>query len=150
MVPELRLLPSLNYYPLYEEKSQLYCSNEHPLFGLDDRVITDTLLAEYDAVLPAYAQSAEIKQQQSELKAAASSTDREGIAFLILSGQFIGFLPTHYADRWQKEGRIRAIQPDHRFFYTRFSAITRKGARLNLILQAYLEELHKTEQNLGL
>lgn len=145
VVPELRLLPSLNYYPLYEEKSQLYCSNEHPLFGLDDRVITDTLLAEYDAVLPAYAQSAEIKQQQSELKAAASSTDREGIAFLILSGQFIGFLPTHYADRWQKEGRIRAIQPDHRFFYTRFSAITRKGARLNLILQAYLEELHKTE-----
>ena len=145
VVPELRVLPSLNYYHLYAEKSQLYCSNEHPLFDTPDSEITDEVLGGCDAVLPAYPQSPEIKQQQADLRATASSTDREGIAFLILTGKFIGFLPTHYADRWQKEGKVRALQPEQRYFHTRFAAITRKGARPNLILQAYQEELEKTE-----
>ena len=105
--------------------------------------LTDDDLAGYDAVLPAYPQSAEIKQQQALLKASASSTDREGIAFLILSGSYIGFLPTHYAKQWIREGRIKAIQPEKRSFTTHFTAITRKGARNNLIRDAFMEELEK-------
>jgi len=145
VVPDLRTLPGLNYYPLYEEQSLLYCSVEHPLFDQDHSQLNDQELAQFDAVLPAYPQSPEIKQQQKELKVAATSTDREGIAFLILSGRFIGFLPTHYAERWVREGKLKAIQPEQRAFQTRFSAITRKGARPNLILEAYMEELDKTD-----
>ncbi len=144
VVPELRSLPGLNYYPLYEEQSLLYCAQEHPLFNRGDQKINDKELAEYDAIVPAYAQSVENKQLQTRLKASATSTDREGIAFLILSGQYVGFLPTHFAERWVVEDKLRAIQPDKRFFHTRFTTITRKGARPNLILEAYLEELAKT------
>lgn len=146
IVPELRSLPGLNYFPLYEEQSLLYCCEGHPLFDADDNSITDTALAEYDAVVPAYPQSAEIKQQQALLKASASSTDREGIAFLILSGSYIGFLPTHFAERWVRDGKLRAIQPEQRSFNTRFTAITRKGARTNLIREAYIEELENTAE----
>ncbi|MAC48139.1 LysR family transcriptional regulator [Oceanospirillum beijerinckii] len=145
VVPELRSLPGLNYFPLYEEQSLLYCSQKHPLFEHADQPISDEALADYDAVVPAYAQSVENKQQQSLLKASATSTDREGIAFLILSNHYIGFLPTHFAERWVTEGRIRAIQPKDRFFHTRFTTITRKGARPNLILEAYMEEIEKID-----
>ncbi|MEH6576517.1 MAG: LysR family transcriptional regulator [Amphritea sp.] len=145
VVPDLRALPGLNYYPLYKEQSLLYCGQQHPLFEQDDTKLSEQELGEFDAVLPAYPQAAEIKQQQKILKPTASSTDREGIAFLILSGRYLGYLPTHFAERWVKEGRLRAIQPDKRGFHTHFSAITRKGARSNLILEAYLEELQKTE-----
>jgi DNA-binding transcriptional LysR family regulator len=141
IVAEQRTLPGLNYLPLYDEQSLLYCSNEHPLFETDNENLSDSELAKYDAVLPAYPQSAEIKQQQAILKASASSTDREGIAFLILSGSYIGFLPTHYAEQWIKDGRLKAIQPDMRSFNTHFTAITRKGARNNLIRGAFMEEL---------
>ena len=103
VVPDLRALSGLNYIPLYKEKSLLYCSKEHPLFSKDNSTLSSEQLAEFDAVLPAYPQAAEIKQQQKKLKASATSTDREGIAFLILSGRFIGFLPTHFAERWIKE-----------------------------------------------
>ncbi len=144
VVPDLRTLPGLNYFPLYKEKSLLYCSKDHPLFAQDDTELNDAALAHYDAVLPAYPQAAEIKQQQKGLKAAATSTDREGIAFLILSGRYLGFLPVHVAKRWVNEGKLRAIQPETRRFHTHFSAITRKGARPHLILEAYLEELQKT------
>ncbi len=143
IVAEQRTLPGLNYLPLYDEQSLLYCSNDHPLFESDNEHLSDSELAEYDAVLPAYPQSAEIKQQQVILKAGASSTDREGIAFLILSGSYIGFLPTHYAEQWVKEGRLKAIQPEKRSFTTHFTAITRKGARNNLIRDAFIEELEK-------
>jgi len=143
VVSEQRSLPGLNYFPLYDEQSLLYCSDEHPLFEKDNSLLTDDELSGYDAVLPAYPQSAEIKQQQALLKASASSTDREGIAFLILSGSYIGFLPTHYAKQWIREGRIKAIQPEKRSFTTHFTAITRKGARNNLIRDAFMEELEK-------
>ncbi len=143
VVSEQRSLPGLNYYPLYDEQSVLYCSNEHPLFDRDNSGLSDSELSQYDAVLPAFPQSAEIKQQQALLKASASSTDREGIAFLILSDSFIGFLPTHYAKQWLREGRLKAIQPEKRSFTTHYTAITRKGARNNLIRDAFMEELEK-------
>ncbi|SEQ07991.1 transcriptional regulator, LysR family [Amphritea atlantica] len=143
VVSEQRSLPGLNYFPLYDEQSVLYCSNEHPLFDRDNSGLSDSELSQYDAVLPAFPQSAEIKQQQALLKASASSTDREGIAFLILSGSFIGFLPTHYAKQWLREGRLKAIQPEKRSFTTHYTAITRKGARNNLIRDAFMEELEK-------
>ena len=146
IVPELRTLPGLNYFPLYKEQSLLYCGAGHPLFNTDSSKLSDSELSEYDAVVPAYPQSADIKQQQALLKASASSTDREGIAFLILSGSYLGFLPTHFAERWVQEGKLKAIQPEKRSFNTQFTAITRKGARTNLIREAYIEELEKTAE----
>lgn len=144
VVPDLRALSGLNYMPLYKEKSLLYCSKEHPLFSKDNSKLGLEELAEFDAVLPAYPQAAEIKQQQKKLKAAATSTDREGIVFLILTGRYIGFLPTHFAERWVKDGLLAEIQPEQHNFITHYSAIVRKGARTNLILESYLEELNTT------
>lgn len=144
IVPHLRSIAGLNYLKLYQEKSLLYCANTHPLFDKDLSRISDKALSGYDAVVPTYPQSLEIKQQQNLLSASATSTDREGIAFLILTGRFLGFLPTHFADRWVKEDKMRAIDEHNRHFATQFSAITRKGARSNLILQAYLSALNET------
>ncbi|MDW7745613.1 LysR family transcriptional regulator [Halomonas sp.] len=141
VVPALKTLPGLDYLSLYEEASQLYCSAEHPLFKSAD--ITTKTLASYDAVVPAYAQTPEIKAIHEPLKAAASATDREGIAFLILSGRYIGYLPTHYAERWVRDGRIHALNPERWHYLTHYSAITRKGAQPNLVLESYLEELER-------
>jgi DNA-binding transcriptional LysR family regulator len=144
IVPDLRTLPGLTYMPLYKEKSLLYCSEMHPLFNQDISMISDNTLAKYDGVVPNYPQPATIKRQQKVLKAMASSTGREGIAFLILTGRFLGFLPEHFAQRWVSLDIMRAIEPHHRMFDTHYSAITRKGARENLILEAFLEEVKKT------
>lgn len=144
VVPEFRTLPGLTYLPLYKEQSLLYCSEQHPLFKQNSHEISNDALAHYDAVVPSYPQSAEIKQQQKILNTTATSTDREGIAFLILTGCFIGFLPTHFAKRWTAKDKMRAIESHQRKFTTNFSVITSKGARRHLILEAYLKELKKT------
>lgn len=139
VIPDLKTLPGLQYLSLYEEASQLYCAAGHPLF--DSTEISEATLATYDAVVPAYAQTPEIKAVHEPLRAAASATDREGIAFLILSGRYLGYLPTHYAERWVREGRMRALEPARWHYLTHYSAITRKGAPPNLVLESYLEEL---------
>lgn len=139
VIPDLKTLPGLEYLSLYEEASQLYCAAGHPLF--DATEISEATLATYDAVVPAYAQTPEIKAVHEPLRAAASATDREGIAFLILSGRYLGYLPTHYAERWVREGRMRALEPARWHYLTHYSAITRKGALPNLVLESYLEEL---------
>ncbi|MFC3286142.1 LysR family transcriptional regulator [Litchfieldella rifensis] len=141
VVPALKTLSGLNYLSLYEETSQLYCASGHPLF--DAEGVTEEQLANCDAVIPAYAQTPEIKAQHESLKSAATATDREGIAFLILSDRYIGYLPTHYADRWVRDGRMRALNPVRWHYLTHYSAITRKGAPPNLVLESYLEELER-------
>ncbi|PWQ96976.1 LysR family transcriptional regulator [Leucothrix arctica] len=144
-VPDLRTLSGLNYVPLYKETSLLYCSHDHPLAKADHAKLSQAQLAEFDAVLPAYPQTSEIKQQQRKLKPAATSTDREGIAFLILSGRYLGFLPTHYAEQWVNQGVLIAIQPKKLNFITHYSAVTRKGTRTNYILDTFLEELSRSQ-----
>lgn len=139
VVPALETVPGLHYRSLYEESSQLYCASNHPLFDVED--VEPDPLGRWDAVIPAYAQTPEIKLKHEPLKAAASATDREGVAFLILSGRYIGYLPTHYAERWVQEGKMRALNPATCRYVTRYSAITRKGGPPNRVLDTYLEEL---------
>lgn len=139
VVPALETLSGLHYRSLYEESSQLYCASNHPLFAVED--VEQDELGRWDAVIPAYPQVPEIKLKHEPLKAAASATDREGVAFLILSGRYMGYLPTHYAQRWVQEKRMRALKPESCRYITRYSAITRKGGPPNRVLEAYLEEL---------
>ncbi|OMH39692.1 LysR family transcriptional regulator [Motiliproteus sp. MSK22-1] len=143
IVPTVRVLSGLEYQEIYDEESKLYCSDNHPVYLMPD---TDIQVGEWDAVLPAYAQTAAIKAHYQPLKAAsATATDREGIAFLILTGRYIGYLPDHVAAQWVKAGRMRAISPDDYHYTTQFSAITRKGARPNLVLETYMGHLIRNE-----
>ncbi|KFF48567.1 LysR family transcriptional regulator [Gammaproteobacteria bacterium MFB021] len=145
VVPELKRVPGLDYLALYEEQSALYCSDRHPLFACGAPSVDQ--IAGHDAVVPSYAQTPEIKRVHEALKPMASATDREGVAFLVLTGSYIGFLPTHYAQRWRDQGRMRRLVPDTsehatRYEYsTRYYAITRKGRPPNLVLESFLEEL---------
>ena len=75
------------------------------------------------------------------MQSSATATDREGIAFLILTGQYIGYLPVHFAERWILQGSLRALLPNQLHYSTEYAAITRKGARSNLILKSYLQQL---------
>jgi len=143
-VPELRLLPGLNYYQLYQEKSLLYCSKDHPFFNLDDKQLTNAMISASDAVVLSYQQTPEIKQSLQKLNSTASATDREGIAFLILTGRYIGYLPDHLARQWVTDRKVRAIKPDRFHIVSYYSAVTRKSARSNIILDTFMELLENT------
>lgn len=143
-VPLITPLSGLEYKPLYEERSYLYCSNEHPLF---DRAgsVTDEQLQCADAVVPSYRMTAEAVALHQLLNSAATATDREGSAFLILTGSFIGFLPDHYAAKWVSKGLMAPLNPERFWFETTIASVTRKGRRPHLILQRFLDSLDQTQ-----
>ena len=65
----------------------------------------------------------------------------EAMAHLILSGQFIGFMPVHFAYLWTSRGRMRPIRPDRLQHTSHFEIATsseRKGDRL---VSALMKEL---------
>lgn len=139
-LPLIMQLSGLDYTPLYEERSYLYCSREHPLFKRPDEV-APTELAATPAVVPNYRMSPEALALHRDLQYAARATDREATAFLILTGEYIGFLPDHYAARWVDKGMMAAILPERMSFLVTIAAVTRNGRRQNLIVDRFLEEL---------
>lgn len=147
VIPELRRLQGLDYQELYQEVSCLYCAAQHPLFAMPDAEIDEDRIAACDAVLPSNAQAPEIAPLLQRLRAGATATDREGVAFLILTGLYIGFLPDHMAEKWVVEGRMRPIRPDRIRYHTPFAVITRKGGRPNMVLDTFLEEIARNPES---
>ena len=150
VVPQVRELPGLDYLPLYEESSSLYCATGHPLFSAtDDPLVTaderQTQLTDYEVVLPSFAQPPEAQALYRRHPQGARANDREGIMFLLLTGCYLGYLPDHYARPWVERGRLQALQPDQTGFTTRFCAITARGRRANLVLDTFIETLSTLE-----
>src|SRR5690606_35615108 len=124
----------------YEERALLYCSAGHPLFDRASKVkIGD--LAGTPAVAPSYRMSPEALGLHRDLDCVAKATDREAIAFLILTGEYIGFLPDHYAASWVEKGQMTAILPEKMSYLMSIAAATRRGRRHNRIVECFLEEL---------
>lgn len=146
VVPQVRELPGLDYLPLYEESSSLYCAAGHPLFSaVDEPLVTaDELqqtLTNYEVVVPSFAQPAEAQALYRRHPQGARANDREGIMFLLLTGCYLGYLPDHYARPWVERGRLQALQTEQAGFTTRFCAITARSRRANLVLDTFLDTL---------
>lgn len=80
------------------------------------------------------------------LNCTATATDREGIAFLILSGKFLGFLPDHYAKKWLDDGLIKPILPQKMHYTTEICMISRKANPENLIVTQFFKYLQQAQQ----
>ncbi|WP_225776103.1 LysR family transcriptional regulator [Pseudomonas sp. Marseille-Q5115] len=144
VVPQASALPGLEYQPLYSERSSLYCAVGHPLFYADDTTLDDDRLNSQEAIAPTFRLPGEIQAHYQVLNCSASASDREGMAFLILTGRYIGYLPDHYAEAWVQQGRLRALKARQRFYDLSLSWVTRKGRRPHLVLESFLEQLAAT------
>ncbi|MBD9485582.1 LysR family transcriptional regulator [Pseudomonas sp. PDM14] len=144
VVPQSHTLSGLEYQPLYEERSLLYCAVGHPLFYVDDQQLSESRLNAQDAIAPTFRLPPEIQAQYQVLNCTASASDREGMAFLLLTGRYIGYLPDHYAQQWVQQGRLRVLKPASRFYDLNMAAVTRKGRRPQLVLESFLEALAST------
>ena len=143
-VPLVTPLAGLDYTPLYAEDSSLYCAQQHPLATQQDINLND--LGRWPAVRPNYAMPDSAIRLHQHLNCTATATDREGIAFLILSGKFLGFLPDHYAKKWLDDGLIKPILPQKMHYTTEICMISRKANPENLIVTQFFKYLQQAQQ----
>ncbi|KAB0545036.1 LysR family transcriptional regulator [Kerstersia gyiorum] len=145
-LPDITPLSGLEYLPLYDEISLLYCSHLHPLAQTGGQA-TLAQIQQAGTVAPGYRMTAEALRLHQDLNCVARATDREGIAFLILTGEYIGFLPCHYAATWVEKGLMVALQPERMQFTVPLAIATRKGRRSNLLVEHFLTTLSNDGQS---
>ena len=133
-------LSGVDYRPLIRERQYLYCGSNHPLFGHAGNGVGIPDLKAFEFVKRTYVPDAQLPEGGG-MNATALAANMEASAILILSGQFIGFLPEHYATRWVTAGDMRAIRPDVMYYDSQFELLVRKGRPRQLAVELFVEDL---------
>jgi DNA-binding transcriptional LysR family regulator len=60
---------------------------------------------------------------------------------LILTGQYIGFLPSHYAEQWVLKKQLQTLLPNKLHYSSSMASIVKSGGFRSPVLQAFLDEL---------
>ncbi len=145
IIPGHRSSDVLHYLPLFDETMRLYCGQSHTLFDADTTAMDWAAMRSHPfAGLGYHSPNMEVSQRE-RLSRSATGFDQESIATLILSGQFLGFLPDHYAHPFVQAGQMRAVRPDLFRYDCTFFAITRRSpelARSTRALLACLQDAH--------
>jgi DNA-binding transcriptional LysR family regulator len=131
----------LIYAPLFSEEQTLYCGSGHPFFRRADEAIRLGDIAGVDFVDRGYGGGVKARCPAADFRPTATANNMEAIATLILSGRYIGYLPTHCAAPWVERRQMRSLLPAQLAYESLFEVITRKGVEQTPALQAFVAEL---------
>ena len=136
--------PGLCYEVLYDDPVELYCGIGHALFDRAPHALDRNDLQVADHVHRAYLSERRVAPLTADLRSTATARQIEGVAFLILSGWHIGYLPVTYAERWVVNGRMRSILPETYRLDTKFELVTRRGVAPTLVSETFADILRQT------
>ncbi len=140
IIPAHRSSQSLLYTDLFGETMLLYCGAGHPLFGqpraMHEALDWDAVRAYQFAGLGYHSPNMELSHQ-ARLTRSATGFDQESIATLILSGRYLGFLPDHYAEAFERQGRMQAVKPEAFRYACQFVSLVRRSPEPSRAAQAF-------------
>lgn len=134
--------PGLRYEPLYAETHSLYCADTHPLFTAARESLNLRAVQHQPIVSRGYWREEFVRNLGFE-NIGALVYQIEPQLILILSGQYLGFLPDHTAQPWVKSGRLRAIAPQSITYRCTFDLITRRDQAPSRMLNNFLQHLRE-------
>jgi len=144
IVPPHRRSASLEYLPLFGEQMHMYCGKGHYLFHVRRLVSDEEVMEQKYAGLSFSSPNMEIGRALN-LHKSATASNQEGITMLIQSGQYIGFLPEHFAAIMVSQEKMVRINNPRFSYYCQFTAIHRKSPKPTRIVQEFLDALTRTK-----
>ncbi|WP_057830408.1 LysR family transcriptional regulator [Colwellia sp. TT2012] len=135
-------LRGLDYYPLHNETNYLYCGQGHPLFDCKPAEVNKRLEVA-EVITSNYMRDKEVRNDGLNYQNSATAYHDEGIAHLILSGAFIGYLPEHYANYWLDKGLFKSILPKKYSYQIPIMLISTKNNILSPLANALIEEIKR-------
>jgi len=127
LTPTKTAAKSIETHLVFREFQQLYCGLGHPLFNLDDRQVTREMLSRYPFVGRSY--ETPPNHAGLDLLRRSEVSYMESTALMIFSGEFLGYLPDHYAAPHIHEGKLRALAGVNVGFHNDFHACTHRSHR---------------------
>ena len=138
IIPLQREFSGMDSHPLYVEQMYLYCGKGHPLFAKDDAEIRQDAVRDHKYAGIGFQSPNMIVSHQLSLTRDADVYDEYGLAALILSGRYLGFLPDHYAKRFVDAGAMRQVRPDVYHYQSSHAAVVRRSPRPSRMLERFL------------
>lgn len=141
IVPEHRRSESLVYDALFTESMLLYAGKGHPWFKTSaGRRGWADLRGQAIAALGYHSPNMRVAHAH-RLDRAATASDQEAVATLVLSGCYVGFLPEHYAEPFVRERRMRAVAADTLHYECSFSCVHRRAPALPRVARVFRDAL---------
>lgn len=138
-----RVVPEVSLDPLFEEIMLLYCGALHPLYHVSDGEIGEGVIAKYNCVDFVTRQTPENSTIAERMRVRARAATMNSRLMLILTGNFLGFLPPEFAQPWVDCGDIRRLPIKGLLCKSVGYAITRRDADASAARECFLEELRR-------
>jgi LysR family transcriptional regulator, transcriptional activator for bauABCD operon len=138
--PYGRHFADLDYVPLRQELQSLYCGSDHALFAVPEKRITIAELVRHPFVARSYLHRFDLLRV-GHVEAQASVDTMEAQLILILSGEFFGYLPAHYAKSWVAKGDLRVMKPKELSYHSSLQAVTAKQSVDNRLIKRFVDLL---------
>lgn len=133
-------VPGIAYVPLHREPHALYCGKGHALFDKPAREIGHADIEASRFSVRGYRHFDDL-YRVNHPRASASIVQMEAQVMLILSGQFIGYLPRHIGEDWVRRGQMRVIRPESYGFESAHFVATRRMKGERPLIDAFVREL---------
>ncbi|MEM7664005.1 MAG: LysR family transcriptional regulator [Pseudomonadota bacterium] len=138
--PNLARGTGLIIEPFLDEVMEIYCGDKHPLYGSKARKVSRDTIHTHRFVGNKIDGSATDTRRWTEPGDALGS-NLESIAILILSGGYLGFLPTHFAEQWVSTGQMKSVCPDLISVPQNLNIVTRASGERSASLKEFLRIL---------
>jgi len=135
--------PGLIYDSIGFETIGLYCAKDHPLFGVKDKSRMMELMESSRYAKRAYLRERDIAPISRGLMTNAYAHQIEGIAYLILTGKYIGYLPEQLADVWIRAGSMRSIGDGQFDQPSELKIVKKRGADQNMVSRTFENYVRK-------
>lgn len=123
-----RRLSQLIYEPVFASDMELYCGKKHPLFKVPPNRVTVTDVESFEHAQRGYVSHDQLPDNERRMRFTARAHNIEGLAHLILSGQYLAFLPKHYAAQWVAARNMRSVLAETYRYTSTYELIRRKSA----------------------
>ena len=126
-IPYHRPLEGLVYTHLFTETNYLYCSSRNPLFGLPDSELSEDRINHARLVHAGLYPHQQVSEALSDMDPVGTAYFYESRIAMVLSGEYVGFLPEAVATPYVKRGELKALSPGTRSYGLGVAVISRKG-----------------------
>ena len=127
----------LIYQDLTTERIDLFCAKGHPLFDAVTAKDIEHGLSETRYARRTYLRERHVAQISHGLNRSGHAHQIEGVAHLILTGRYIGYLPVDFADMWVRDDRMRAVGGGQYGQPSQLRLVRKRGADPSRVTQSF-------------
>lgn len=146
-IPYHRKLEGINYIHLFTDTNYLYCGKNHPLYNLEDDEISLEMINTAKLIHAGLQPHEDVYLNLSSMNLAGCSYHYESRIALLLSGEFICFLPEEVAAPYVKTGEFKAIGQEQKKFDLGAAVIYKQSFKPNKAKNLFIRTINDIFSN---